>query len=142
MSLSAANDEQQLITLLQEFCRLRRKQVDVYFDNAPPGNMPVRKYGAVTAHFVRSGKTADTAIRERLTRLNTAAKNWVVVSSDQAVQGSARAARAKFVSSEAFAREIAQAIENNVPQPGKQEDAALNADEVEEWMALFSRGRQ
>ncbi len=90
LSLQAEDDEQQLITLLLEFCRLQRKQVEVYFDNAPPGGVRARNFGNVIARFVRQGSTADQAIRQRLERLGRAARNWTVVSSDLAVQTEAR----------------------------------------------------
>ena len=57
-------------------------QVEVYFDGAPPGQASTLKLGAVTAHFVRQGSSADAAIEFRLTQLGKAAKNWTVVSSD------------------------------------------------------------
>jgi hypothetical protein len=138
MSLQALDDEQELIGRLQEFCRLRRKQVIVYFDQAAPGTLPVRKYGSVTAHFVRSGKTADAAIREKLKLLGPAAKNWSVVSSDGAVQAAAKAARARVIPSRDFAQEMAHAYANSNPDPGEYADAGLTAEETEEWLALFT----
>jgi predicted RNA-binding protein with PIN domain len=139
ISLEEVNDEQRLIEMLQEFCRVNRKQLDVYFDNAPPGNMAVRKHGAVTAHFIRQGHTADAAIRARLTRLGNAARNWIVVSSDQGVQNSARAARARFLSSEAFARDLLVVNDVTAPETGKRAEAQLSAAEVDEWLRLFER---
>src|SRR4026207_107874 len=83
LRLDSMDDEMELIPFLQEFCRRERKQVDVYFDGAPPAQAGTRKLGAVTAHFVRLGTTADDAIRTRLKTLGKSAKNWVVVSSDR-----------------------------------------------------------
>ena len=103
MHLDMVDDEMQLVELLQDFCRQRRKQVDVYFDNAPAGGLKVQKYGAVTAHFTRSGIPADEAIRARLGRLGRESRNWTVVSSDRAVQAYARSAKAQIISSEIFA---------------------------------------
>ncbi len=100
LDLAAIDDELQLVELVQEFCRLRRKSAEIYFDNAPPGQPKVRRSGQVLARFVRSGQTADDAIRLRLQRLGAEARNWIVVSSDQQVQLAARAARAQSVSSE------------------------------------------
>ena len=137
LRLDDDDDEQQLIVLLQEFCRLRHKEVSVYFDNAPPGGMPVRKYGAVTAYFIRSGHTADQAIQNRLNRLGAAAKNWIVVSSDRAVQLSARAARAPFIPSEAFAHDVKAAVD--VGEPAKSQDVTLSKDEVDDWLRLFGK---
>jgi predicted RNA-binding protein with PIN domain len=69
LNLYDIDDEVQLIQILQIFCRQSRKRVEVYFDNAPPGNVRTRKYGLVTAHFVRRGSTADAAIQSRLKKL-------------------------------------------------------------------------
>lgn len=140
-SLQALDDEMQLIELLQEFCRLRRKQVEVYFDNAPPGQSRIRSYGAVIARFVREGQTADDAIRARLRRLGKAARNWTVVSSDRMVQAAAHEARAQVLSSEEFAAQIRQALDEASSDPKKSADPSINPDEVDDWLDLFNKGR-
>lgn len=136
-NLRAINDEIQLIELLQEYCRLSRKRVEVYFDNAPPGQSRAKNYGNVTAHFVRQGQTADQAIRDKLSRLGGRARNWTVVSSDREVQSAARAARARAMPAEAFARRIMQVL-NQEQTPGEmQGERSLNPDELEDWLKLF-----
>jgi uncharacterized protein len=140
LSLEAIDDERQLLELLQEYCRRQRKQVEVFFDNAPPGGMRVRSFGMVLARFIRQGFTADEAIRKRLMQLGRAARNWSVVSSDHAVQNSARAAQAQVVSSENFARLLLQALDDTVEKPQEKADAGLNASEVDEWLDLFNKG--
>ncbi|NOY99984.1 MAG: hypothetical protein GXP40_12430 [Chloroflexi bacterium] len=135
LSLHSLDDEMQLVAILREFCRLQRKRVDVYFDGAPPGQNGARKFGAVTAYFVRQGRTADDAIRSRLQKLGNAARNWTVVSSDRAVQANARAARAACVSSDAFARQVTQARLANLENPA--EESTLSPEEVDEWMKIF-----
>ncbi len=139
LRLDSLDDEEQLIPRLQEFCRLRRAQVEVYFDGALPGQASMRKAGAVTAYFVRKGSTADAAIENRLARLGKAARNWTVVSSDRRVQGAAAAAHAGVLSSEDFTREMsrAQASLNSKPK----QDATLAPGEVEEWLDIFNRRR-
>ena len=104
LQLGSADDEMQLVELLQEFCRLSRKQVEVYFDQAAPGQSGKRALGTVTAYFVAAGRTADQAINQRLEKLGRSARNWVVVSSNRSVQISARHAGAQVLASEAFAR--------------------------------------
>ena len=136
LSLRLIDDEEALIRRLQEFCRRAGKQAEVYFDNAPPGGMRVRNFGRVTAHFVRSGRTADEAIAARLARLGRAARNWTVVSSDREVQAAARGAQARVIPSDAFARLLAETLETE-SAPDKEEDIHLDADEIDEWMALF-----
>lgn len=140
LSLQAIDDEVQLIKLLKVFCRQQRKRVDVYFDNAPAGHSRTRKFGSVTAHFVRQGATADAAIYARLRSLGRSARNWTVVSSDREVQAAARAAHAQVASSEVFAQELEQpASETTIAPSGPGSDAnlALSQEEVDDWLRLF-----
>jgi predicted RNA-binding protein with PIN domain len=134
LRLDAIDDEMELIAILQEFCRLERRQLEVFFDGAPASQAGTRKLGAVTANFVRLGATADNAIRNRLKRLGRSARNWTVVSSDRQVQTEAHAAHAEILSSDAFAAMLKQA-RNSAPKPDA--DQNLSAKEVEDWLRLF-----
>ena len=134
LRLDSPDDELELIAVLQEFCRIERKQVEVYFDGAPTPQAGTRKYGIVTAHFVPQKSTADNAIRQRLKKLGKSAKNWTVVTSDHRVQLEARDARAEFISSESFANMLKQA-RNSAPKPVN--DRKLSGQEVEDWLKLF-----
>jgi uncharacterized protein len=139
LRLDSLDDEDELIPRLQEFCRLRRARLEVYFDGAPPGQAPTRQAGAVTAYFVRQGSNADAAIEVRLERLGKQAKNWTVVSSDGRVQRSARAAHASVLSSEEFVREMSKA--QAVSTSTLKREATLAPEEVEEWLKFFDRKR-
>src|SRR5574341_985144 len=81
LRLDSIDDDMELISMLQEFCRVQRKQAEVYFDGAPAPQVETRKLGTVTAHFVPLSRTADDAIRKHLKRLGKNAKNWTVVTS-------------------------------------------------------------
>ena len=96
-----------------------------------------RKFGLVSARFIRQGTTADEAIRHRLQRLGREAKNWTVVSSDLAVQSAARAARAQFLSAETFAALLLQTLAAPEKDAGEQPQAPLSAQELEDWLRLF-----
>lgn len=134
LRLDTFDDEENLIARLQEFCRLRRAQAEVYFDGAPPGQPPTRKFGAVTAHFVRLGSSADAAIEVRLARLGKQARNWMVVSSDRRVQNAARAVHAGVLSSDEFARIVSAAAEQATLA---RREAAPSPQEVDDWISLF-----
>jgi predicted RNA-binding protein with PIN domain len=138
LRLDSIDDEMELISILQEFCRMERRQVEVFFDGAPAPQAGTRKLGAVTAHFVRLGTTADSAIRNRLKKLGKSARNWSVVSSDREVQTEARAARAEVISSDSFAGMLKQA-RNSAPKPV--DDRKLSQTEVEDWLKLFEERR-
>jgi len=135
MSLAAIDDEERLIELLQGYCRVRRQKLEVYFDNAPAGQKSNQSYGMVMAHFVRQGMPADDAIIARLHRLGKNARNWSVVSSDRRIQSEARACQAQVVSSEEFASQITNVLQQ--APPGVVDEKKLSHAEVEEWLKLF-----
>ena len=134
LHLDSVDDELELIAILQEFCRLERKQVEVYFDGAPALQAGTRKYGLVTAHFVPQKTTADNAIRIRLKKMGKSAKNWIIVSSDRRVQLEAHAARAEVLSSESFAAMLKQ-VRDSAPKANN--DRKLTRQEVEDWIKVF-----
>ena len=136
LSLQDVEDELQLVNMLQEFCRVNRKKVEVYFDNAPPGSPGARTYGSVVARFIRQGDTADNAIRKKLARLGGEARNWTVVSSDREVQAYARAAKAKVLTADMFAGQLLGSSETGDDQE-LQEGGELSEEEVEDWMKIF-----
>ena len=138
LRLESMDDELELVAVLQEFCRIERRKVEVYFDGAPASQAGMKRLGNVTAHFVAQASTADGAIRRQLYKMGKAAKNWTVVSSDRQVQADARAAQAEIISSEEFARILKRVMTS--PRVPKSE-RALSESEVEEWMKLFGGKR-
>jgi predicted RNA-binding protein with PIN domain len=136
LSLSEIDDEERLIKLLQEFGYRRRKQIEVFFDNSPSSQPRLGRFGFVTARFVRQGTTADQAIEQRLKRLGREAHNWTVVSSDQAVQASARFSHAHFIASETFAQELEQTLQES-NEPPIDQDIHLDEGEIDDWLELF-----
>jgi predicted RNA-binding protein with PIN domain len=139
LRLDSLDDEMELIAVLQEFCRLERKQAEVFFDGAPAAQAGTRKLGAVSAHFVRIGSTADNAIRNRLKALRKNARNWTVVSSDRQVQAEARAVLAEVISSEAFAALLKEA-RDSAPKPDG--ERKLSQKEIDDWLKLFEQRGQ
>jgi predicted RNA-binding protein with PIN domain len=139
LRLDSVDDEMELVAILREFCRVEQRQVEVFFDGAPVAQAGSRKQGAVTAHFVRLGDSADNAIRNRLRKLGRNARNWTVVSSDRQVQTEARAAHAEVVSSDAFAGMLKHA---RASAPKANSDRKLSAQEVDEWLKLFEERRR
>jgi len=136
LHLDSPDDELELIHLLQEYCRLSRRQVDVYFDNAPAGAANRQNFGAVTAYFVRRPQIADEAIRQRIAKLARTARNWTVVSADRRVQAEARAAKAQALSSGEFARQIRATLQ---ARPSSRDGDGLDEQEVEAWLELFRK---
>ena len=139
LGLDSVDDEMELIAILQEFSRLEHRQIEVFFDGAPTDQAGTRKYGSVTAHFVRQGDTADNAIRKRLKKLGKSARNWTVVSSDRQVQAEARAMHAEVVSSDSFAGMLKHA-RDSAPKPYP--ERKLSPQEVDDWLKLFEDRRR
>jgi predicted RNA-binding protein with PIN domain len=137
LNLYDIDDEVQLIQILQIFCRQSRKRVEVYFDNAPPGNVRTRKYGLVTAHFVRRGSTADAAIQSRLKKIGRSARNYTVITSDRAVAAASKGAGARVISSDVFARSLRfqDGLEELAPETDP--DLSLSSGDLDDWMKLF-----
>jgi uncharacterized protein len=143
LSLEVVDDELQLVEMLQIFCRVRRSRVEVYFDRTPPGYSGVQQFGAVKAHFIREGSTADDAIARRVRSLKQDASNWVVVSSDNRVRSEAVSRHAQILSSGEFASQLQDAlwrmdkksrpVEENMGKP-----QGTSAAEVEEWLQVFT----
>ena len=136
LRLDSPDDEMELVAILQEFSRLSRHAVEVYFDGAPTGQAGKRTLGVVTAHFVRLGTTADSAIKARLKQMGRTARNWVVVSSDHEVQNAARAEGATVISSNKFAGSLKKP---NPSTPTSRGENKLSPEELEDWLKLFGR---
>lgn len=138
LRLESADDEMELVSILQEFYKQDRKPLEVYFDGAPAAHAGTRKLGTVTAHFVRLGSTADNAIRLRLKSLGRSARNWTVVSSDKRVQIEAKDMHAEVISSDSFAAMLQQA---RASAPKANHDRRLSEAEIDDWMRLFQKGK-
>jgi predicted RNA-binding protein with PIN domain len=135
LRLDSPDDEMELVAILQEFARLTRQQVEVYFDGAPVGHSGSRNLGTVRVHFVRQGQTADNAIRARLNRMAKDARNWIVVSSDREVQRAARVVHAEYISAEEFVKSLREA-RNSEPKVNAS-DKEISPAEVDEWLRIF-----
>jgi len=137
LSLSDLDDEIQLIQVLQEYCRLRRVEIECYFDKAPQGHPRLQRFGRVVAKFARPGKTADEEIKERLVQLERRAREWIVVSSDASIQTAARAARARLLTSDDFSREIRSVLHNDSTAKKDPTEVSMTAEEMEMWLKAF-----
>ncbi len=137
LHLDSPDDEMQLVRIIQEFARLSRREVEVYFDDAPAGQARTKRFGTVTAHFVRMGSTADSAIKQHIKRLGRAARNWTVVTSDRDIQATAREAHAAVISSEQFATQLKQ-LQSGAEH--RMEEPTMTPEELAEWLKLFKKG--
>lgn len=140
LSLDQLDDEEGLITLLVDLSIKKNCQVEVYFDHGHLNNEREFRRGRVHVHFVLSPMIADSAILARLLGIGKAAKNYIVVTSDQNVQNRARRIGATVMPSQKFAQLLKNT--DNKKGPSRQEQKpANNEKEIDEWMKLFSRGK-
>jgi predicted RNA-binding protein with PIN domain len=135
LKLDEMDDELELVHILQEFARMKRQQIEVYFDGAPPASSGTRKLGAIKAHFVSLGTSADSAMRVRLNNMGKSAKNWIVVSSDREVQSAAKVNEAKFISSEEFVKLLREVL--SAANKKNREEKSISTKEVDEWLKVF-----
>jgi hypothetical protein len=136
--LSDPDDEDKLIRLVGEYCRLSRARADLFFDGAPAGSGPRSRYGLVNVHHVKAGTTADDAIIRHLRQNGTNARNILVVSSDHRVKAEARALHAEVMNSEAFAQTMANTLNSPAVTESKRE-LPPSAEEVDEMLELMTR---
>ncbi len=137
LNLKDMDDEVQLIEIIQEYCRLARRQAELFFDGSPEPIAARRKSGLVHVHFVRIGSSADDAIIHFVNAHTGDSKNLAVVSSDHRVRNGALANGVEVISSEVFSRQVVTVLsERAVVQ--KTGEKKLSDDEVEEWMRFFT----
>ena len=137
ISLSDDNDEEQLVSILQDFSRRTRKgQVEIFFDKAAAGTNGGKIQSFLKITFIKGGKSADDAFLDRLRNMGNNAKNWTVVSSDHYVQREAKRVGAVSMTSDEFA----VVVRNELSKPAAKDDKgySLSSDEVAQWLDLFN----
>jgi hypothetical protein len=137
LSLSNIDDEMELVGLLQIFCRINRRKVEVFFDGAAPGFCGKRRHGMVVANYIRRGIPADLAMIDQMRKIGRAAPNWTVVSSDHLILSEARALHFRLIKSEDFAVKIIESLSENNSKPNSEMDKDSSADNINEWLNLF-----
>lgn len=137
LSLKMLDDESELIQILQEYARLSRKKIEVYFDGAPPEHAGSRKIGTIYAHFINIHSSADAAIINRVRKMGKKASQVKVVSSDHRIQQQIRACQAQSIPSEEFAKDIQKTFSAR-PSGPKPDAGTMSSAEVEKWLDLFT----
>ena len=140
LSLDQLDDEEKLVSLLVNFSNRRNCQIEVYFDRGQIVSEREYRRGRVQVHFVLPPMIADSAILARLLGIGKAAKNYIVVTSDQNVQNHARTIGAAVLTSQKFARLLDNTDKEKGPGLQGQKPADTEK-EIDEWMKLFSRGK-
>jgi predicted RNA-binding protein with PIN domain len=136
LSLKMLDDESELIQILQEYARLTRKKIEVYFDGAPLEHAGSRKIGTIHAHFINIQSSADAAIINRVRKMGRKALQVKVVSSDLRIQQQIRACQAQVIPSEEFAKDIQKTFTAR-PSGTKPDATKMSPAEVDKWLELF-----
>ncbi|NWF79639.1 MAG: NYN domain-containing protein [Chloroflexi bacterium] len=137
IDLADPDDEAQLVLLLRRYATRRRgRRLIVVFDRGSFGHpQQLNGYG-VEAHFARSPADADAELIKRIRAIKRR-DEWLVVSSDRAVAGEARARGIPVVSAQEFARRLAALDQPRAALPDKRSERPISSAEVEEWMRFF-----
>ncbi len=132
LSLADPDDEIQLVRRLKGWALRERRKAAVVFDAGLPGGRSRElSSGPVEVIFASVKGGADAVIRQRLRRLKTP-REWTVVSSDRAIQASARAMGARVMSSQEFAPVLLPALPEIPEKP-----ETVVAEELRAWLEMF-----
>lgn len=140
LHLKDENDEAGLIEVVQEYCRLARRQAELFFDGSPEPRVSQRKNGLVHVHYIKLGYSADDAIISYLNKLGSDKDNWTVVSSDHRIQNAAKASGIKTTASDVFSRLITTTLSSEVAVQQKREKPP-SSGEVDEWLEFFGHDK-
>ncbi|MCI0393867.1 MAG: NYN domain-containing protein [Chloroflexi bacterium] len=137
ISLADPDDEVALVKRLKRWSAGSRKRwVTVIFDGGLPGGEARQLSGGrVKVFFASTDRPADDLIIRRIQQAHNPAE-FTVVSGDREVLAAAEARRMPYLLSEEFAGQLEGEERRPAASPAPAEPA-LNAEEVEGWLALF-----
>ncbi len=149
IKLSDPDDEQKLVTHLQNWARLdRKRKVQVVFDAGRYGGFGDLMSGLnVDVRFSRMGQTADDVIIRQLKELRNP-QEYTLVSSDRAIFSVAKKRRVGYILSEEFValmdeeKAAMKAFAEQAPPPADpsiDEEIEVSDAEVNEWINLFEQ---
>ncbi len=144
LNLKQMNDEDMLISNLQEFSRIKQRKIEVFFDKAAPGFSGIKSAGCISVHYVPERMKADEAIINRVRRAKghgNEINEIVVVSSDQHVQFLSKKEGAKYITSEQFEKEMERTFNESDGSSPSYKDRKMSEAEVNEWLELFNKKR-
>jgi predicted RNA-binding protein with PIN domain len=140
LTLDQLDDEMELVNLLVNFSNKKKSQVEIYFDHGNLNSERDFQRGHVHAHFVLPPMIADNALLSHLLGIGRAAKNYIVITSDQNVQNRARRVGAAVISSQNFAQLLQNTIDKET-QGLSGRKTANGEKEIDEWLKLFNEGK-
>jgi uncharacterized protein len=143
LQLDDPDDEAKLVQYLQSYQSRTGQRITVIFDAGSSYRLAAtKKAGGVTVQFAPSGQTADQIISQRVRRIKNP-QEFIVVSSDRAVQQAAQQARVRVVTAQEFAGQLLRgspAVADD--DQGSQTEVKLSADEIDEWLKVFKKHKK
>jgi predicted RNA-binding protein with PIN domain len=143
LRLDDPDDEAKLVEYLRSYQGRTGQRITVIFD-AGSSYRPAatKKAGGITVQFVASGQTADQIISQRVRRIQNP-QEFIVVSSDRAVQQAARQVRVRVLTAQEFAGQLLRGSPALADDDrGSQAEVKLSADEIDEWLKVFKKQKK
>lgn len=137
IDLKDPNDEAKLVQKLMGFVARTGKKCVVVFDHGLPGGSSRMSNGGVRVIFASHKSNADKVMIDRIYKENRP-KDWIVVSSDNAVLETARRKQMQVMKSSEFAVILQRPPPPQKPGPDEAVDVKLTEAELEEWLQLFT----
>lgn len=141
IQLADPDDERRLLARLRVYQVRTGHQLEVYFDPGLGYRSPGRQMlPGLTVHWLAPGQSADALIR-RVLQQHPNAPELLVVTTDRALQGVARAQGVRVIDSNQFVKELQDPPRRNRRRPGRRvaSEPPIPEDEIEYWMAAFGR---
>jgi uncharacterized protein len=139
LRLDDPHDEEKLLTYLRRYQAKTGHSLTVIFDAGAGYQPPAQhKRGGITVQFVPQGQTADQALIRHIRQVKNR-QEVIVVTSDRAVEQAARQAGLRVLAAREFAQQLLPTDVSQETDEGSQAEVRLSADEVDEWLALFSQ---
>jgi uncharacterized protein len=139
LRLDDPHDEEKLLVHLRRYQAKTGHSITVVFDAGAGYKPPAQhKRGGVTVQFVSQGHTADQALIRHIRQVKNR-QEVIVVTSDRAVEQVARQAGLRVLAAREFAQQLLPTNLSQETDEGSQANPRLSADEVDEWLALFSQ---
>ncbi|MBM4423598.1 MAG: hypothetical protein FJ030_09435 [Chloroflexi bacterium] len=140
LSLDDPHDEAKLAMHVRRFCVHERRKATIIFDGGLPGGVSRLSNSDVTVIFASDRRTtADDLLLNRI-RNERNPGGLIVVTSDQKIANAARQRRMTVKPSREFAREVSRAAKA-ARGAGAEKERGLSKEELEEWEAMFGKGK-
>ncbi len=138
LTLSDSNDEARLVIKLRGFAARTGKKCIVIFDSGLPGGKSALSNHPVEVIFASSPRNADRLLIRRIEDMPDP-RNWILVSSDHAIQDAARYRGMQVMTSDSFAPLLRPPKPPVRPDDKPLKDVYVSPAEVEEWLKLFRK---